>query len=270
MRRLTSLLVLSAAAFLNTGALPSLMSDEIDLSHYEQKIYSQNGEDGITLEIFNTIGAVSNSYVEFGTQNGQECNTRVLSAEGWSGLLMDGNWEDASINLKKEFITAENIVSLFQKYKVEKEFDLLSIDIDFNDFYVWRAVLEEYTPRVVIIEYNATHLPNEDKIVVYDPQGGWDLSNYFGASIQSLYRLGRAYGYSLVYAENVGVNVFFIRDDIIDSLAEAGTTFKNINNVEAIYRYPRYGWGPNGGHGPDRKERPYVSAEEILSQKITR
>lgn len=242
----------------------ALRADEINLSTSEKQIYSQNGEDGITMAIFDVIGVLSSSYVEFGTESGIQCNTRFLREQGWSGLLMDGWWENAEINLKREFITAENIVPLFQKYGVEKEFDLLSVDIDFNDFYVWKEICKVYHPRVVIIEYNATHLPNEDKVIFYDPNGGWDRSNYYGASILSLFRLGRAYGYSLVYAESVGVNLFFIRDDIIASLEEKGITFKNINDVEAIYRRPRYGWGPNGGHGPDLKLRPFASAEDIL------
>tara|TARA_Y100001935_G_C17281180_1_gene497571 strand:- start:1118 stop:1249 length:132 start_codon:yes stop_codon:yes gene_type:complete len=43
---------------------------------------------------------------------------------------MDGGNENDAINLKKEFITAENINELFEKYNVPESFDLLSIDID--------------------------------------------------------------------------------------------------------------------------------------------
>ena len=267
MNRITSFLLLFVVACTGFGSIGTLQADEIDLSKYEKKIYSQNGEDGVAIEIFNLIGVLSKSYVEFGTESGAECNTHVFREEGWSGLLMDGNWENPSINLRKEFVTAENIVSLFEKYEIAEEFDLLSIDIDFNDFYLWKKISEKYRPRVVIIEYNASHLPDEDKIVFYDPNGGWDRSNYYGASILSLYRLGRAYGYSLVYAESVGVNLFFIRDDIISSLESQGITFKNINDVNAIYRYPRYGWGPNGGHGQDQLFRPFTSAEDVLGLK---
>lgn len=254
-----------------TGLCPSaaLRADEIDLSYSEKRVFSQNGEDGVTMAIFDLVGVLSSTYVEFGTESGIQCNTRVLREQGWTGLLMDGWWEDAGINLKREIITAENIVPLFQKYGVEKEFDLLSIDIDFNDFYVWKEICKEYSPRVVIIEYNASHLPNEDKVIVYDPNGWWDQTNYYGASILSLFRLGRTYGYSLVYAESIGVNLFFIRDDIVASLENEGVTFKNINDVDAIYRYPRYGVGPNGGHKPDLKLRPFASAEDILLSEQT-
>jgi hypothetical protein len=236
---------------------------DIDLSQHERKIYSQNGEDGVLLRIFELVGTTSKSFVEFGVENGDECNTRHLrEALGWQGLMMDGRYHNPAINLQQEWITAENIQELFAKYNVPEEFDLLSIDIDFNDFYVWRNVLKKYRPRVAVIEYNATHLPHEDKIVVYNPAQGWDTTNYFGASILSLFKLARHHGYSLVYADNRGVNLFFIRDDV---LQKSGASFLHVNDVSKIYKFPGYGIGPNGGHGADPQNRPFATADAILS-----
>lgn len=62
------------------------------------------------------------------------------------GLLLDRSNENPRINLRNEFITAENITKLFQKYNVPKEFDLLSVHIDLNDFYVWEAISSKYNP----------------------------------------------------------------------------------------------------------------------------
>lgn len=233
--------------------------EEVDLSLFEKRYFSQNGEDGVLEKIFELIGADSKYYVEFGVEGGYECNTRYLRQEyGWMGLMMDAGNENPVINLHREYITAENINDLFRKYRVPTKIDLLSIDIDYNDFHVWKAIEGRYTPRVVVIEYNATHLPDEDKIVFYDPQTFWDGSNYFGASILALYKLAREKKYSLVYAEKMGVNLFFIRDDVLQNCS---FTFKNVNDVEKIYRYPRYGSGPNGGHPADPKNRPYMRAE---------
>jgi hypothetical protein len=172
--------------------------------------------------------------------------------------MMDGFHENLSINLHREFITAENINSLFSKYQVPKEFDLLSIDIDCNDFYVWHAI-NEYRPRVVVIEYNATHLPHEDKIVVYDPNYMWDKTNYYGASILSMYKLGNLKGYTLIYAENRGVNLFFIRNDVVKNF-----DFKNSGKVKKLYKAPNYGNGPNGGHTQDPYNRNYLNFNEAL------
>lgn len=51
-----------------------------------------------------------------------------------------------------------NINDLFAKYEVPLEFDLLSIDVDYDDFWVWKAIDVKFRPRVVIIEVScATH-----------------------------------------------------------------------------------------------------------------
>jgi hypothetical protein len=144
---------------------------------------------------------------------------------------------------------------------VPSEFGLLSIDIDYNDFYIWQAIGDQYRPAVVMVEFNATHLPHEDKVVKYYPFFSGDGSNYYGASILAFYNLGRSKGYSLVYAEKEGVNLFFLRDDIIQ---EKRLQFKDANDVEKLYRYPKYGGGPNGGHPHDIKERKYVASEELI------
>ena len=85
----------------------------MDLKVFEQKIFSQNGEDGITMKLVELIyGEDSNNkyYVEFGVESGNECNTRILREKyNWTGLLMDGSHENNTINLQKEFITKENI-----------------------------------------------------------------------------------------------------------------------------------------------------------------
>jgi hypothetical protein len=245
-----------------------LFARTINLAEYEKKIFSQNGEDGVLEAIFNTIGEMNRYYVEFGTENGVECNTKYLREHHhWNGLLMDGGYQDESINLQREFITAENINALFQKYCVPKQFDLLSIDIDFNDWYVWHAIDSSYQPRVVVIEYNASHLPHEDRIVIYNPYGRWDGTNYFGASILALYKLGLQKGYSLVYANANGVNLFFIRNDIIEECKTRGIEFLSLNDVNAIYRLPGYGNGPMGGHYQDPLQRIFIDSSSAFGKK---
>ena len=241
----------------------SFKSKQIDLSQHERKIFSQNGEDGVIEKIFEVIKTTNKYYVEFGVENANECNTRNLRENcGWTGLLMDGGYENKEIGLYQEFITAENINELFQKYKVPQEFDLLSIDIDYNDFYVWKSLDEIYQPRVVIIEYNASHLPTEDKVVKYDPNAVWDETNYFGASIRALYNLGKRKGYSLIYANNQGVNLFFVKSSILSQIEHS---FKDTNNIFSIYNSPKYGSDISGGHRKDDKNREYVTSKEILS-----
>lgn len=232
----------------------------LDLSKCEKHFFSQNGEDGIIEAIFKAITPKDNYFVEIGTENGCECNTRYLREIcGWKGLMIDGCHENPHINLQKEFVTAENINSLFAKYSVPHEFDLLSIDVDYNDFHLWKALDTRYQPRVVIIEYNALHAPNEDKITPYHANTGWDLTNYFGGSILAFFRLGQHKGYSLVCADNRGVNLFFIRKDVLE---ETNIEFLNRDQVDLIYRLPNYGLGPKQGHRQDILYRPYLSSHE--------
>jgi len=235
---------------------------EIDLSTSEKGLYSSHGEDGIIARIFQWIPPTSRYVVEFSAGDGiTHSNSYLLRLQGWNCILMDRSHEILEYKLFNEFVTADNINQLFDKYKVPQEFDLLCID-NYNEFYIWQNLHPKYKPKVVSIKYNATHLPHEDKVAKYKPYFCGDDTNYFGASILAMYNLGKMKGYSLVYAENVGVKLFFIRNDV---LQESGLQFKNVNDVDKVYRYPAYGKGPNGGHREDAKHRPYLSSAEILS-----
>jgi len=221
-----------------------------NINLFEQKIYSQNGEDGIIKIIFYKIVTTNKFCVEFGVGDGHGCNTRYLiEKEGWGYLHMDsGDYTKPYTHIKKEFITAENINSLFRKYNVPKEFDLLSIDIDYNTYWVWRAI-KGYRPRVVVIEYNASISPTESKTVKYDPDRMWDGTNYFGASLLTLAKLGKSKGYTLIGCDSVGINAFFVRNDLIKNNFE-------IKTIKEIYRPPKYGKKINGryvGHPPSSK-----------------
>ena len=232
-----------------------------NINDHERKVYSQQGEDGIIETIFEKIGTFNKFFVEFGVgppykggkklkieEHGLECNTRYLQEKGWSGLLMNGKGFPEH-NVKQEFITAKNINSLFDKYDVPKEFDLLSIDIDFNDFYIWQAI-EGYSPRVVVIEYNSAIDPTESKVVKYEEKRMWDYTNYFGASFLALVKLGKEKGYTCVGCDKKGVNMFFVRNDLVSG------NFQERSTVE-LYVPPGYGKKKDGkkiGHRPNTKE----------------
>ncbi len=151
-------------------------------------------------------------------------------------------------DVKNERVTAENIQNLFKKYNVPESFDLLSIDIDYNDYWVWKAITD-YSPRVVVIEYNSSIPPNESRVVPYDPDAYWDGTNYFGASLLALKNLGLMKGYTLVGTESNGVNAFFIKSGLIKDF--------EIKKIEKLYNPPQYGEIINGchiGHPPSKKK----------------
>ena len=124
---------------------------------------------------------------------------------------MDSTETDRWGRVQQEWVTAENVETLFEKHRVPEAFDLLSIDIDGNDYWVWKAITR-YRPRVVVIEYNAAIPPSESRAISYDPRFRWDaMTNYFGASLLALQRLGAQKGYVLVGCERSGTNAFFIQ-----------------------------------------------------------
>jgi hypothetical protein len=191
------------------------------LKAYGRKVHSQNDEDGIIEAIFADIKPRSKYFVEFGIgpnwqdpgyTRGIEGNCVLLREQGWSGLFMDGGQHPEKYNIQREFVTAMNINSLLRKHKVPQDVDIVSIDVDGQDFWIWMAL--DYRPSLVIVEMNCNFLTlHESLTVVFDPNFRWDGSKYYGASLGGLVKLGKEKGYKLVYAN--GTNAFFVRDDLL-------------------------------------------------------
>src|SRR5580693_2423558 len=233
-------------------------ADPKRLLRYGFKTYSQSDEDGIIQEIFSRIGTGNRTFVEFGVESGIECNSVKLLVEGWRGLWLEGSatrimqihknfqafLDERRLAVNEAFVAAENINALLEQGGVTGEIDFLSIDIDNNDYWVWKAITV-IQPRVVVIEYNAALRPPLSLVVPYDPERRWDGSNYFGASLEALVRLGRDNGYRIVGCNFSGANAFFVRDDI------AGNHFLDPATAEEHYEPPRYFFPMlKGGHSP--------------------
>ncbi len=224
------------------------------LMRYAKRIHSRNEDDGLIEGIFQEIGSGSKYYVEFGAGDGcQMSMTRHLREEhAWQGLLLDAEYENTSLHLHREFITAENIVPLFEKYGVPKDLDFLSIDIDGNDYWVWKALSTHYRPRLLVVETNQFFSPEDEKTIVYNPDHHWEFgSRYFGASLLAFHKLNMKLGYS--HIANVDENAYFVRND---QLPLFKTELANINSLEELYR-PRI----------PRCYRNRVSGEEIEFEK---
>jgi len=211
------------------------------------KVYSQNDEDGIIQEIFKRIGTTNRTFVEFGVETGVETNTTKLLLEGWRGLWIEAastyvaeirkifahKLADGSLKVRESVVTVANINGLIAEAGVGREIDLLSVDIDYNDYWVWKAITT-INPRVVIVEYNATLRPPLSLVVPYDPNGSWDGSNFFGASLEAFVKLGRDKGYRIVGCNFSGSNAFFVRSDL------AGDHFLQPATAEEHYEPARY------------------------------
>jgi hypothetical protein len=201
---------------------------QADLERHAAQVHSQGGEDGVLLRLFEKIGVRHRHFVEFGAWDGLHLsNTANLRLNhGWSGLLMEGSDRADGELVRRERVDAGNIESLFDQYEVPRDFDLLSVDIDGNDYWVWKA-LERFLPRVVLVEYNVFFLRETAKTIAYDPAHSWDRDNfgfYHGASLAAFEKLARSKGYILAYTEPFCPNAFFV----LESELPAGAKVPNL------------------------------------------
>lgn len=242
----------------------------------EFKVYSKHGGDGILAYIFSKIGVTNCRFVEVGVEEGRECNTANLSLNfGWRGLLVDANEEwvkSAKVFYKEKlgnstgnvktvacFVTAENINQLFSDNGFQGEIDLLSIDIDSNDYWVWKSITT-VNPRVVVMEYNAT-FGLRPLTVKYDPQFHFQKAAsqnplYFGASLVALNKLAKEKGYILVACDTHGHDAFFVRQDI------ALGKFISLSPEEAFYPNP-YAVARFGDVDAQFKRVKHLNFEEV-------
>lgn len=190
------------------------------LNNYKRIVTSQWGEDGIIEEIFNRIGTKNKFCVEFGAGNGYELSNvwHLIKNLGWQALLMDANrvhfekWVSLAKGLDQVKILhtyvnisgKDSLDELLQNHNAPADLDLLSVDIDSDDYHVFKS-LENFYPRVVIIEHNPTIPPGES--VVQKP----GEKEAFGASAEALVRLAHEKGYLLAAATTT--NCIFVKKE---------------------------------------------------------
>lgn len=197
------------------------------------RVFSQFEEDGKILFILSVIGMRTKTFIEIGSDDGINSNCANLAFNfGFNGLFLDGN--PKSIKRGREFykkyphpwmhtptftcakVKAENINKLITDAKLQGEVDLLSIDIDGNDYWIWNAI-DVVSPNVVIIE---THIEfgMKDIVVPYDPAYFFPGKHpvYHGASPIAMVKLARKKGYRLVGANDLGFNFIFVKNGLGD------------------------------------------------------
>lgn len=242
------------------GTEPGEPAAEAALTGYEYQLFSQNGEDGVLAEILRRVGVTGRWFVEFGVESGREGNCVALAdVAGWQGLFLESDpdahhhlhhkyrWSD-DVRTLHAAVTPQNVQELFAQMGVPERPDVLSIDIDGGDYWVWQAV-EAYRPRVVVIEYNAALSPHE-RLVQPPGSPGWDGTDFFGASLGALVELAGRKGYRLVHCELAGVNAFFVDT----GEAAASDAFPAAEDVRR--RGPNYYLG-SFGHPPGDPDRRY-------------
>jgi uncharacterized protein YihD (DUF1040 family) len=211
--------------------LPTLKKD---IQQAEFKVFSQWGDDGIIQFLVSYLDIPTKTFIEFGVEDYSESNTRfLLINNNWKGVVLDGNPKDIQyiqedeiywrhdLTAKQVFVTAENINQVIKESGFTGEIGLLHIDIDGNDYWVWKSI-EVVNPIIVIVEYNSVFGMDRAITVPYNPSFDRTEAHYtnlyFGASLKALVQLGEMKEYYFIGCNSNGNNAYFVRRNKIKDL----------------------------------------------------
>ncbi len=197
------------------------------LQEAEFKVFSQWGDDGIIQYLIHQVEIQNPFFIEFGVENYTEANTRfLLMHNNWSGLVMDGSAENIDyikkdeiswrhdLNAKAAFITTENINQLLREENISGSIGLLHIDIDGNDYWVWKNITA-VDADIVIVEYNSVFGKERAITIPYQADFMRNKSHYsnlyYGSSLTSLCDLAEEKGYAFVGCNSAGNNAYFVK-----------------------------------------------------------
>ena len=231
------------AAYVDASTLP--YPERLTAQRF--RLQSQNQEDGILWAIFQHIGVTDRRFVELGSGSSGG-NAAMFAGElGWTGLVVEGDQGKAGVAARKfprstavcAWITPETVNDLLRDNGFAGEVDLFSLDIDGNDYWVWKA-MTACNPRVVVLEYNSMFGPDRAVTIPYDPTFSRRDHRfcYFGASLAALTGLSAQKGYRLVTVEPTGVNAFFLRNDVAPEIpaCEPARAYRLVDKYNELIR----------------------------------
>ena len=214
------------------------------LLEHAANVHSQAGEDGILAKILEVIGAGTNWCVEFGAWDGKYLSNtyNLIESRGFSAVMIEGskkrhrdlvaafknNPRIVPVNAFVGFTATDGLDSILAKTEIPLDFDVLSVDIDGNDYHVWKAVTR-YRPRVVVIEYNPT-VPSAVDFI--QPA---DMSVNQGTSLSAMARLGQSKGYELVSVTDH--NCLFVRAELFSLFGIADNSIQALRPNESMVTY---------------------------------
>lgn len=215
---------------LSKGALGANIRS-IDLKNplsWEFSALSQNGEDGITDVLISYLIKPNKYFIEIGAGNGITSNTAWLAlVKNYSGIMIDGGQDSINtaksikhgftIDYQLKFVTLENCLEI-NKETEHSNPDLFSIDIDGNDYYIMKKLLENnFLPKIVIVEYNSAFGPNDSVTIKYDSKFNFSKAHpsclYYGVSITGWKKLFKNFGYKFITVDSNGVNAIFVKEN---------------------------------------------------------
>lgn len=217
--------------------------------------FSQNGEDGI-LDVLRKQLVRSNRYfIEIGASDGIENNSAwLVVAEKYNGIMIEGNPRLAQrarrmierysigVECKNIFVTRESVNQLKQMAFYDDP-DIFSLDIDGNDYYIAKAILEGgFRPKIFTVEFNSVYGPEKSMTIEYQENFLFTSAHptwlYYGVSIAAWRKLFEAKGYRFVTVDRNGVNAFFVDPECFDARFLNGV--KGLHFAENIGQYKQF------------------------------
>lgn len=210
-----------------------------DIKNAGFRCYSQFDEDGIILYLLTLVGIKNNTVVEICCGNGHESmSANLIINHGFKGYIFDGNSKNIEIakkfffkhkdcllvkpTIKNTWIMKENINKVLSENKVDGEIDVLVIDMDGIDYYVWEAI-DQINPRICVFEVHNIIPHNISVTIPYSKnfdykKKGKKLENFRSVSPLAMDKLSKKKGYTFVGNNKHGFNVFYVRNDLLNNL----------------------------------------------------
>jgi hypothetical protein len=178
------------------------------------KKYSQTGEEAYLTHILENITIENKHVVDLGAWDGFHfSNTRHFIENGYTSCMVDGD-NRGNNEVYQEMITKENVNSILKTLKTPLKFDLLSIDLDGNDYHILEEILKIYRPSVIISEFNPIFAENEAYTIKYNPNHFWQNNDYYGFSFAAGIKLAEKNDYSCIF-QNSNLNMYFVCNEVL-------------------------------------------------------
>ena len=191
--------------------------------------YAQNGEEPLIEYILNNIG-VNKYIVDLGAKDGYSLsNSRYFVENGYQCLLIDNEAEAGeSTEVKKHKLFVGNVIPLLKTYKCPNVFDMLSIDLDGIDYWILCEILKNYSPRLIVAEFNASIPMGKSVTIPNEPEFVWNEDNFFGFSFSAGQKLAEEFGYTIVHQEN-NMNLFMVKNEYLKDVEVPEVTFEEVH-----------------------------------------
>ena len=221
-----------------------------NLKDSEYKIFSQTGEDGIIDFLFSKLKIEDCRFVEIGVGDYSESNTRYIYEKSFAkGLIIDieKNFKEKvskNINLWKGLLELENIEingsnvnEILNKYMLNENLDLFSIDIDGIDYWVIES-LKPKISKIFVLEYNPIFgsnleitIPNKNK---FNRSKSHYTGCYYGASLKAMIKIMKKKGYDFIGTNKLNFNAFFVVDELSYVFKDLKDNLKKLEHYTAL------------------------------------